>query len=107
MKQLNEIAWNVTEEEYRESQLFSYSLLAKYERGGFNILKSLQEREESPALSFGSLVDCMLTDPERFNKDYYVVDLPVLSDTLKTITIGNLKHGLKVSGRNAAIILKY
>ena len=85
MKQLNEIAWNVTEEEYRESQLFSYSLLAKYERGGFNILKSLQEREESPALSFGSLVDCMLTDPERFNKDYYVVDLPVLSDTLKTI----------------------
>lgn len=101
---MNEIAWNVTEEEYRESQIFSYSLLAKYERGGFNILKSLQEKEESPALSFGSLVDCMLTDPKRFDKDYYIADLPVLSDTLMTIAIELKIYGSSCTDENILMV---
>lgn len=104
MKTINEIAWNVTEEEYRESQIFSYSLLAKYERGGFNILKSLQEKEESPALSFGSLVDCMLTDPKRFDKDYYVADLPALSETLMAIAVELKIYGPLCTDENILMV---
>lgn len=104
MKQLNDLAWNVSEEEYRESPIFSYSLLAKYERGGFNSLKSLQEKEESPSLTFGSIVDCMLTDPSRFDKDYYVVDLPALSDTLTAIAIELKIYGSACTDENILMV---
>ena len=37
-KSLKDIAWNVTEEEYRADHAYSYSTLAKFDREGFEKL---------------------------------------------------------------------
>lgn len=84
MCRLDEIAWNVSEEEYRASLSLNYSLLAKFERGGFDALATLKEGETSPSLTFGSLVDCLLTDPLSFDKRYIVYDFPKITDKVES-----------------------
>ena len=61
MKSLKDIAWNVTEEEYRADPALSYSTLSKFNREGFDNLEHLFDKTESPSLLFGSIVDCLLT----------------------------------------------
>lgn len=89
MYRLDELAWNVNEEEYRADSSLNYSLLSRFERGGFDSLATLKERETSPSLTFGSLVDCLLTDPLSFDKKYVVCDFPEITDkvesTVKTL----------------------
>ena len=63
-KSLKDISWLVSEETYREDSALSYSTLATYERGGFNCILSLSEKKESPALTFGSAVDAIITGRE-------------------------------------------
>lgn len=78
MMRLCDIAWNVPEEEYREDPAYSYSILAKYERGGFESLPTLFDRVESPSLLFGSIVDCLITGTEQeFNERFIVGDYDV------------------------------
>lgn len=81
-KELNEIAWNVTEEEYREDKAFSYSTLSRFEREGFEGLEHLYDKVESPSLLFGSVVDTLLTDgKEAFEAKYFVADFPKLTES--------------------------
>lgn len=84
MYRLDEITWNVSEEEYRADSSLNYSLLAKFERGGFDALETLKERITSPSLTFGSLVDCLLTDPLSFDKRYIVCDFPEITDKVES-----------------------
>ena len=88
MKQLSEIAWNVSEPEYRADPALSYSTLSSYERNGrFNALEILGEQISTPSLTFGSMVDTLLTDSEEeFQNKFIVVDDPGISDNLKEIT---------------------
>lgn len=80
-KSLKEISWNVTEEEYREDSALSYSTLATYERGGFNCLETLYDKKESPALTFGSAVDALITGGQQeFDSRFIVAEFPALSD---------------------------
>ena len=65
MKELKDISWNVTEEEYRADPALSYSTLAKYERGGFNSIPTLFDKVESPSLTLGSAVDSLITGGEE------------------------------------------
>ena len=82
-KKLSDIAWNVSEETYREDPALSYSTLAKYERGGFESLPTLFDKVESPSLLFGSVVDTLVTGTKKeFDEKFIVLDLPKLSDTL-------------------------
>lgn len=77
-KELSDISWNVTEPEYRADPALSYSTLSKYEREGFNNLGTLFDKVSSPSLTFGSMVDTLLTssDPlEDFNKQFVIMDL--------------------------------
>ena len=56
-KSLYDISWKCSEPEYRADPALSYSVLAKYEREGFENLDTLFDRVESPSLLFGSIVD--------------------------------------------------
>ena len=81
IKSLKEISWDVPESVYREDPALSYSTLATYERGGFNCLESLQDKKETPALTFGSAVDALITGgQEEFDSRFVVAEFPNISD---------------------------
>lgn len=87
MKSIVELAWNVTEPEYRADPAISYSTLSRFEREGWRKMSSLYDKIETPSLTFGSAVDTMLTDGEAaFNEQFVVCEFPSLSDSLITIT---------------------
>lgn len=72
-KSLADICWNVTESVYRADSAYSYSTISKFMREGFEKLPSLFDKTTSPALTFGSIVDCLLTDGEEaFNERFFV-----------------------------------
>ena len=88
MKTLYDISWQVSEPEYRADPALSYSTLSKYEREGrFNSLPTLFDRIETPSLTFGSMVDTLITgSEEEFRQQFIVIDDPGLTDSLKEIT---------------------
>jgi hypothetical protein len=90
MKSLKDISLDITEEQYREDGCMHYSTLATYERGGFDSLATLFDKKESTSLTFGGIVDCLITEsPEEFERRYLVADLNVdASDTLINVTKG-------------------
>jgi len=61
----------------------SYSRLAKFDRGGPKAL--LEERKDSEALTFGSLVDDMLTSPGEVDKKYYFANIKPLTASIKDL----------------------
>lgn len=79
MKKLWEISWQVTEPEYRKDPALSQSILAKYEREGFSKLGTLFEHVSTPSLTFGSVVDELITgDKDSFDKRFLVAEFPKL-----------------------------
>lgn len=86
-KALSEIAENWTEPEYRAQPELSYSTLSKFERGGrFNSLPTLFDSVSTPSLTFGSLVDTLITGgEEEFHENFLVQDNFEISDSLKQI----------------------
>lgn len=88
MKSLYDISWQVDEPTYRADQALSYSTLAKYERGGrFASLPTLFDSTSTPSLTFGSMVDCLITgNEEEFNNTFIVLEDPGISSNLKNIT---------------------
>lgn len=86
MKSLREISWLCTEEEYRSDPAISYSTLARFDREGFNNLAHLYDKVESPSLTFGSVVDCLMTDSqEEFDRRFFVADFPELPDSQRKV----------------------
>ena len=73
MKSLKDISWIVPEDTYRNDPALSYSILSRFEKGGFAALKNLYEKESSDALLFGSCVDAILTNG-GFNEKFIVAD---------------------------------
>lgn len=83
MKKLSEIAWDVPESIYREDPALSYSTLSRFDREGFNKLDSLFDKQESPSLLLGSIVDTILTDgEEEFNNRFIVAEYPNIPDSI-------------------------
>lgn len=87
-KELKDIAWNVDEPTYRADPALSHSTLARYEENGrFSSLSTLFDKQTSSSLTFGSMVDTLLTGSEQeFANQFLVVEDPNISDTLKDIT---------------------
>jgi hypothetical protein len=87
MKSLYDISWKCSEPEYRADPALSYSTLAKFERKGrFNALPTLFDKDSSPSLTFGSLVDCLLTgSKEEFDAQFLVAEFPKISDNIQLI----------------------
>lgn len=76
-KSLKDISWNVSEETYRADPAYSYSTLAKFHREGFENLTHLFDKTSSPSLTFGSMVDTLLTDGEEaFNARFFSAEFP-------------------------------
>ena len=82
-KDLSKLSWNVEEWEYRLDKSFSYSKLAAFYRNGVKALIS-SDKEDTPSLRFGSLVDCILTAPEEFDDRFIVSDMDI-GDKLRKI----------------------
>lgn len=59
---------NLTEEEYRDLEIPSYSMLAAIEKQGVDVI---QGEKVSFNLKFGSLVDCMCFEPHKVDKLYH------------------------------------
>ena len=79
-KELSSIALNITEPQYRTMPELSYSTLSTYEKGGFDSLDHLFDKIESPSLTFGSVVDTIITGGEdEFKANFVVLDI-ALSD---------------------------
>lgn len=86
MKSLRDISWQVSEEEYRADPALSYSILARYEREGFNNLDKLFDRIETPSLTFGSVVDSIITGgQEEFDERFMVAEFPSIPDSIVKI----------------------
>lgn len=78
MKSLSQISLSIPEEEYHSLPYWSYSLIARYAKEGFSAIANLHEPVKStPAMEFGSLVDCMLTRPSDLHNEYAVCDTQV------------------------------
>lgn len=74
-KKLSTLSLSITEKEYRDLPYLSYSKLAAYERGGFAAISKLDEKQESPSLTFGSMVDTLITEGHAvFDQKFAVVD---------------------------------
>jgi len=85
-KSLKDISWLVDEPTYRQDPALSYSTLATYERVGFEGLDHLYDKVESTSLSFGSYVDCYITEGEKaFNDKYMISDLPSLEPSVEPV----------------------
>lgn len=85
-KSITSIFWNIPEPEYRKDPALSQSTLASYERKGFGCLDTLFEHEESPSLTFGSAVDCWITDGEdAFNSRFFVSDIPKVKPSAEPV----------------------
>lgn len=65
----------MSEVEYHNRMTFSYSILSKYARDGFQSLPTLFDKTESTkAMQRGSLIDAMITNRDKLNNDYVVMD---------------------------------
>jgi hypothetical protein len=79
----------ITPENYRSYPAINYSLLAKLDRSPRTVL---QEEKSSEALSFGSLVDCLLTSPEEVDKRF--IKVPESAPTGQLLTYTEYLAGL-------------
>lgn len=87
-KELKDISWQVSEKKYRADPALSYSILAKYEREGFNKLDHLFDHISTQSLLEGSMVDCLITgSQDEFDDLYYVADYPSIGDKEKQIVL--------------------
>lgn len=88
MKSLFDLSWNVSEEEYRKNEAYSYSTIAKYHREGFDKINNLFEPTVStPSLVFGSIVDTIITgDKKEFEEKFVIAEFPEITDSLITIS---------------------
>lgn len=86
MKKLQDIAWNVSEETYRQDKALSYSILARYEKAGFSSIPHLFDKQEGEALTFGSMVDCLMTEgKEVFDTKFAIVNYVPTESVAKVV----------------------
>ena len=83
MKLLSTLSLNISEEEYRDIPALDYSLISRYTNSGFNGLETIFDKIESPSLTFGSLVDCLLTAPNEVDDKFFVSELSEPSEKVK------------------------
>ena len=84
-KSIQYLAWDVTEEVYRADAATSYSMLSAFAREGASVIPHLKDKKDAEALRFGSLVDCLITEPETLNDRFLIADFSKISDAIYTI----------------------
>lgn len=85
-KSLLELSLNISEELYREMPNLSYSTLARYEKGGFSSIPKLFDKVESESITFGSIVDTIMTEgEENLHKKFIISDFEVPTESVKNV----------------------
>ena len=80
---LYDISFKVTEPQYRQDPAYSYSQLSTYLRLGFDGLSHLNDKLDTPSLTFGSAVDAIITGgQEEFDSRFMVADFPEATDSV-------------------------
>lgn len=92
-KSLKELTWNASEEEYRDSEALHYSQIAHFKRDGIKCIEHLKDKIESESLTFGSVVDCMITEPEEFNNRFCICKPVSITDGGKKTLMQLLENG--------------
>lgn len=83
---LKDIAWSVSEDIYRNDPAISYSMLSRFLKKGFEGLQNMFDKIESPSLTFGAIVDCLLTEPkEEFEKRFFITENLSVTDSVRKI----------------------
>jgi hypothetical protein len=89
MKSLYDISWKISEKEYREDKALSQSTLGRFDREGFSKLANIHDTIESPSLTFGKIVDTLITGSQEEFENTFVVSNKILdeetADIVKTI----------------------
>lgn len=86
-KNIQNLSWQVSEEEYRADTALSYSTLSRYEKGGFHELPKLFDKIESPSLTFGSAVDAIITGGmNEFDNRFLVCDYNITDGGINVCT---------------------
>ena len=85
-KTLYDISWKVDEPTYRAGEGLSYSTLSRFHREGFNKLDSLFDPISGPYLTFGSVVDTLLTgDKKEFKDRFCVAEFPTIPPSMEEV----------------------
>lgn len=71
-----ELSLNISEQEYRDIPNVSFSLITSFIREGPKVLNE-KKNINTPSLTFGSLVDTLMTDNENFDNVFYITDLNI------------------------------
>lgn len=86
MISFKECSVNITEAEYRNDGRLHYSLLRSFDKGGFHSINTLHDRKESPSLTFGSIVDALMTGGmDEFGSRYMVNTMLPKESIAKTV----------------------
>ena len=109
-KSIVDISWKIDEAGYRKDPALSYSTLAKFEREGFHKLDTLFDKVETSSLTFGSMVDTLITgSKEEFDELFFVADFPLIpdneSDVVKDIYNNSPKNIINLKDVDPKIIL--
>ena len=101
MKELSDISVKISNEEYFNGPEMHHSTISTFDREGFACLATLFDTKESPSLTFGSAVDCLITDGQQAFDNEFVVSDCVISDKLnKAITTLWKTYGLAYNLRD-------
>ena len=72
---LKDYSLNIPDEQYHNDPAWSYSIISRYAKDGFNAIATLHDKITStPSMEFGSLFDSILTKGKKTLDDYVVSD---------------------------------
>lgn len=80
---LYDISWKIDESNYRNYNAYSYSILSTFNRKGFDDIKTLFDEVSSKSLTFGSIVDSLITEgQEKIKEKFTIATFPNISESL-------------------------
>lgn len=85
MKSLYDISWKVDEPTYRADKALSQSTLGRFDREGFSKLANIYDPIESPSLTFGTVVDTLLTGSQEDFDNTFIISGKILDEETATI----------------------
>ena len=72
---LSTYSLNIPDEQYHADPAWSYSVIARYAKDGFNAISTLHDKVAStPSMEFGSLFDSILTKGKKTLDEYVISD---------------------------------
>lgn len=95
LKSFKELLWDVTEDVYRKDNAISYSTASIFLKESPKCLLD-KSKKDSDSLRFGSLVDCLLTEPEIVRDRFFISDIKNPSDQLVRICNHIKEHTTEV-----------